>query len=136
LLRAVVGFLFDNRGNVLLIEKNSPAWQKGRLNGIGGKIESGETPLQAMTREFYEEAGARVTSWRQFCTMTGDSYELFYFTSRKETKINPSIDYGKLDWYPVNRLPENILPNLLFLIPMANYKYEITATVIYENPTC
>jgi 8-oxo-dGTP diphosphatase len=134
--KAVIGFLIDTKGNVLLIEKNHPAWQKGRLNGLGGKIESGETPLQAMIREFQEEAGAKVTSWRQFCIMTGDSYELYLFTSKEEITINPSLDEGKIDWYPVDRLPENTLPNLLFLIPMANYTYDITATVIHKSPVC
>jgi 8-oxo-dGTP pyrophosphatase MutT (NUDIX family) len=29
---------------VLLIEKQKPAWQRGKLNGVGGKIEPGENP--------------------------------------------------------------------------------------------
>ena len=57
----VVGFLFDEdarryhktgHGNVVLIEKNRPAWQAGRLNGVGGHIEIGETPDEAISREF------------------------------------------------------------------------------------
>lgn len=31
-------------------------FQAGRLNGIGGAVEPGETPLRAMVREFYEKA--------------------------------------------------------------------------------
>jgi len=39
MIEMVVGFLFDNFSeNVLLIKKNRPAWQKDRLNGVGGKI--------------------------------------------------------------------------------------------------
>jgi 8-oxo-dGTP pyrophosphatase MutT (NUDIX family) len=54
--RYVVGFLFSqDESKVLLVWKNRPAWQNGKLNGIGGKIEAGETPLQAMEREFKEE---------------------------------------------------------------------------------
>lgn len=54
--RYVLGFLFSEDGSrVLLIWKNRPAWQAGKLNGIGGKIEDGEQPLDAMKREFVEE---------------------------------------------------------------------------------
>jgi 8-oxo-dGTP diphosphatase len=134
--KAVIGFLFDGSGNVLLIKKNHPAWQNGRLNGIGGKIEKGETPLQAMVREFKEEAGAAVTSWRQFCVMTGDSYRLYLFTSKEKTHINPGTDEGEIAWYPCDKLPDNLLPNMRFLIPMANYKFDITATVVHKSPVC
>ena len=40
----------ENDTDVLLIEKQDPAWQKGFLNAVGGKIEPGEQPLEAMTR--------------------------------------------------------------------------------------
>lgn len=53
----VVGFLFEaDLQRVLLRLKARPAWQRGKLNGIGGKVEEGETPLYAMRREGREEA--------------------------------------------------------------------------------
>ena len=46
----VAGFMFSSdKSEVLLVEKMSPEWQRGLLNGIGGKIEGGETPLEAIT---------------------------------------------------------------------------------------
>jgi 8-oxo-dGTP diphosphatase len=136
ILRAVIGFLFDGRGNFLLIEKNHPAWQKGRLNGIGGKIERGETPLQAMIREFREEAGAAVTFWREFALVTGDGYKLYLYTAKENVKLNPTPDEGPINWYPVDNLPPNILLNMRFLIPMADYKFNITAKIIHPEPEC
>jgi 8-oxo-dGTP diphosphatase len=136
ILRAVIGFFFDGNGNVLLIEKNHPEWQKGRLNGIGGKIEKGETPLQAMIREFREEAGATVTSWREFAVQTGDEYKLYLFTTRENVKLNPTTEEGHISWYPVDNLPPNILPNMRYLIPMANYKYDITAKITHRETQC
>ena len=54
----VVTFLFTlNMNRIWLIEKQKPDWQKGCLNGIGGKVEKGELPLAAAIRELKEEAG-------------------------------------------------------------------------------
>ena len=56
--RYCLGFMFDPAyERVLLMVKKRPAWQEGLLNGIGGKIESGESCLEAMNREFFEETG-------------------------------------------------------------------------------
>lgn len=60
-----LGFAFDKtRENLLLITKNRPAWQAGKWNGIGGKIEAGETPLHCMVREFEEETGLRTEAFQ------------------------------------------------------------------------
>lgn len=61
----VVGYAFrPDMGAVALIEKRKPAWQVGKLNGVGGKIEPGETPVEAMVREFKEEAGVWIEAMR------------------------------------------------------------------------
>lgn len=62
----VLGFAFNKeKTEVLLIKKNRPDYQKGFLNGLGGKVELGEHALFAMTREFFEECGIRteLTDW-------------------------------------------------------------------------
>ncbi len=61
----VCGFMFSpDKKQVALIRKTKPEWQKDLLNGIGGKIESGESPHEAMVREFYEESGNTYV-WRK-----------------------------------------------------------------------
>lgn len=136
----VVGFLFDSDNNaVCLIKKNRPLWQKGRLNGVGGHIEDGESPKVAMTREFGEEAGERNIDWRQFLLVTGSGYELYCFTAKsdgKSLKNIHSVTDEIIGWYPIDSLPDNILPNMKWIIPMANYKLEITGTIIHESEEC
>ena len=56
-MQYVLGFAFDDLGRVALIRKTRPDWQRGLLNGIGGKINPGEACRDAMMREFYEETG-------------------------------------------------------------------------------
>lgn len=54
----VLGFCFNAALNkVVLIRKNRPQWQAGKLNGVGGHVEPWELPLGAMVREFREESG-------------------------------------------------------------------------------
>jgi 8-oxo-dGTP diphosphatase len=91
-----------------------------------------------MTREFWEEAG-EVIEWRQFILIKGNQYELYCFTARvdsiKLTNMH-SVTDEIVDWYPIESLPDNILPNLKWIIPMANYKFEITGTIIHESEEC
>ncbi len=69
----VVGFAFiENDSGVFMIRKKRPIWQKGYLNGIGGKVKGdGESHWTAMTREFAEEAGVFVPEpdWKHVLTV-------------------------------------------------------------------
>jgi 8-oxo-dGTP diphosphatase len=57
-MRANLIFLLEN-GKVLLIRKKTGLGQ-GKINGPGGKLEPGETALEAAVREIYEELHLRV----------------------------------------------------------------------------
>lgn len=59
-----MGFAVSTDGQrVLLLEKARPAFLAGQWIGVGGHIEEGETPLEAMIREAKEEADLDVTDW-------------------------------------------------------------------------
>lgn len=86
----VVGFAFDeDRKTVVLIRKQRPQWMAGKLNGVGGKVEPGESMLDAMIREFWEEAGvSTVTSdWDHFMTMDGRGWRIHYFRMFNNKKV-------------------------------------------------
>ncbi len=60
----VSGFLFSkDRAKLVLVLKNRPFYLKGKYNAVGGKIDPGEQPIDAMRREFWEETGQNVTDW-------------------------------------------------------------------------
>lgn len=129
----VVGFLFsEDEQEVALILKSKPDWQKGKYNGIGGKIEPGEHALFAMTCEFKEEAGMVILGWREFCVLYGTDYNVHFFTAKGDLKKLQSMTEEKVRVYFVNTLPMFIIPNLKWLIPMALDKDNLDGEV-YEN---
>lgn len=78
----VVGFAFSaDRSKVVLIKKNRPAWQAGKLNGVGGKVDPGETTIAAMAREFFEETGVKTleTDWHYFTKIVGQNGDVSCF---------------------------------------------------------
>ncbi|KKN15175.1 hypothetical protein LCGC14_0988640 [marine sediment metagenome] len=125
----VIGFLFRS-DEVALIQKNRPDWQIGKLNGIGGHIEQGETPLEAMKREFNEEAGELIDKWEHFCTMNYPEADIYCFRLFGEYKIESKTD-EVVSWYSIKDIPDNVIPNLHWLIPLAHYDddYLIQVTI-------
>lgn len=125
----VVGFLFRNGGDeVALIRKNKPSWQKGLLNGVGGKIEFDEHPLTAMIREFEEEAGPFIVNWRCFAVMTlKHGNKIYFYASHEIVEVESKTD-EEVSWYPVAHLRQyGILSNLNWLVPLALDKDNVTA---------
>ena len=58
-----LGFCFnEKKDKVVLIKKRRPDWQKGLLNGIGGKINPNENDHEAQVREFFEETAIDIDS--------------------------------------------------------------------------
>ncbi len=103
---------------VALITKNSPSWQANKLNGIGGKIESGETPSEAMAREFEEETGV-ITSpneWVKFVVLIRESsYQVNFFYLVSEKVFGGHQEDEEVSIYDVANLPENAIFNLKWL---------------------
>lgn len=128
----VVGFLFDtDKANVALIKKTRPAWQAGKLNGIGGKIEDTDaSPAEAMSREFFEETGVRIAAlgWDNFGKLVGirdgrKTAEIWLFRAVGNHELLTTTDEVP-DWYPAFGEPfatylHRMVPNLAFLVPAA-----------------
>ena len=130
----VCGFMFDQDAkHVALIRKERPAWQRGKLNGIGGKVEPNEGIVTAMAREFMEETGqlTRNGNWSYFCLLEGDNFLVPFFavktldsladlksTTDEEVKILHVDDHCIVH-------SSTALPNLKWLVPMALQSFEV-----------
>lgn len=144
--RYVCGFLFmaDGRPDfltdylVVLIRKNKPDWQRGLLNGVGGKIEPGESPEQAMVREFEEETGRPTSGWLPLVTMSFPKavIHFFYLLSSQLVAVRSTTD-EPVEVLRVGHLinwREDLIPNLHWLIPMALHDMKAGApNLIYGN---
>lgn len=121
----VVGFAFFEN-NVLLINKLKPEWQKGLLNGVGGKVEKNEWPPVAMVREFGEETGVTIPQedWRLIATLSGNDFLVNFYACHEivELFFVQQTEAEKPEWFDINNLPSNIIPNLKWLIPLAQDK--------------
>lgn len=108
----------------MLICKRKPEWQKGLLNGVGGKIEEGEYCNVAMSREFEEETGVKTayTDWKKFTEMhMPDEVVVYCFVTRlpRDNDRVRSTTEELVMWHDVDRISAPIIPNLRWLIPMA-----------------
>jgi len=120
----VVGFAINNN-KVLLINKLKPEWQKGKLNGIGGKIEKNENPIDAMIREFEEEAGVSTETkdWIQICNIFSAEglWVVYFFVTEKNVYEAKSVEQEQVGWIDIDNLPDNVISPIQWLLPMARY---------------
>lgn len=139
----VCGFAFNlTITRVALIRKLRPPWQKGLLNGIGGKLESGEVAHEAMAREFEEEAGMVIPHdcWDEFARVSGanlpdSSVWKVHFMRVIGVDLSKlkSMEEEQIEVFPVDTLPTNVIPNLRWLIPLALDQYVKTPIIIEER---
>ncbi len=121
--RATLGFIFSpDFKRVLLIHKNRPANQAGKVNGIGGKCEGDEAFIDCMSREVREETGLNIPNqkWTFVGDITAPHWEINIFaTSIDKTATPTSVTDEQIKWYPVNNLPPECISNLTWLIPLS-----------------
>ncbi len=147
-MEMVVGFLFsEERDKVVLIKKTHPEWQKGKLNGVGGKVQPGETPYAAMVREFKEEAGLNITGWRRFCILHGsarstkmDPWVVHFFVdfAERPESVVSMTDETVLAWDYPDVITEEFgfpphIPNLHWLLPMAEDPDNLLSVVVEDG---
>lgn len=78
--------LFLHSGDEILLALKKRGFGEGKWNGVGGKIEAGETLEAAMIRETVEEIGVTPTKWHAVGELdfvqdanTGDPWHMFVY---------------------------------------------------------
>lgn len=126
----VVGTMFF-KDNKLLIDKPR---KRNTYQMIGGRVEEGESPLQAAIRECHEELGSEaifdenlfelVMEFDEIATSDGITpihFFVFIYNGNLEGKLNTSDEIEAFKWYDSssgtemlsNTLKNEIVPNCL-----------------------
>lgn len=94
---------------VLLVKKNRPVWQAGNYNGVGGKVEKGESRRDAMVREFREETALFTTGeqWNYFGKLEGPDYIVHYYRAYQIRIANWTGTDEPIEAHPIDDIPKN-----------------------------
>ncbi|KWW21163.1 hypothetical protein AS888_16285 [Peribacillus simplex] len=96
----------NNKAEVLMLfRKKDP--NRGKWNGIGGKIEEGETVRESMEREIFEETGLKVKrlTYRGIVTWNETGGMYVYRAEDTGGSLGP-CDEGELAWKPYQWIME------------------------------
>ena len=144
MLKYTICFIKKN-DRILLLNRNKKP-NMGLWNGVGGKIESNESPYDGIIRETWEETGIKLEEavyagnviWK---SETGES-GMYVFLAELPERImidTPiQVEEGVLDWKKIDWIlnPDNhgVVSNIqLFLPKMLRGEYELEHQFFYEN---
>ena len=98
----------------------------GKWNGLGGKLEAGESPEQCVIREVREEAGLEIVGpcyhgLLIFADFAGDDWFVWVFTAAKFSGDLIESNEGHLKWVPDEQVTSlNLWPSDHIFLPWLN----------------
>ncbi len=123
---------------ILMLNRQKKPW-KGAWNGVGGKIQTGETPLECVIREVFEETSITVDptkiydkgvlTWTNFEAI-GVGLHLFLYEVPHDYRLETPIktDEGLLDWKKIVWINdfenEGMAKNIPYFLPTLLTKNE------------
>ena len=123
-----LSFLFTtDLKKVLLIEKKRPEWQKGFLNGIGGKVEGDENFVECIERETFEETNLKINYDNSYKgKLIGNNYVVVvYSTLVEENVIKENLKQTtdeKVKLYDINN-NLNLLSSVKYILPLCKESF-------------
>ena len=129
-------------GKTLMVHRVKKAndMHQGKWNGLGGKLEPGETPEECAIREVFEEAGlvCRNPTWKGLITFPAfsqeeDWYTFLYVMREFEGELINSPE-GDLSWVDDDKLLDlNLWAGDRVFIPWLERPGFFSAKFIYED---
>ena len=99
--------VYDHEGNILVQDRKKPDWPG--LCFPGGHVEPGESFVESVIREVYEETGLtiekpRLCGTKQFQNRKGDRYVVLFYKTDRFSGALKSSDEGEVFWIPRHTL--------------------------------
>ena len=133
IIKAVVGVLRNKQGQILIAERRGDQFMSGYWELPGGKIEVGESNIDAIIRELNEELGINVLDASLHQTMTHKYSDrivkLYIYNIGKYTNTPSGIEGQNIAWCEINNLTNyKLLPTMKAFIDSITLpnKYWIT----------
>jgi 8-oxo-dGTP diphosphatase len=125
----------------ILLKRASRGVSKSKWNGLGGKIEAGETPEENVVREVREESNLIMKSMKKHGVITfyqGSRQNVFFivhlFSSKDFTGEEKGGDEGNLEWFDVNRMPyDEMWMDDPYWMPLVLDGKEFDAEFVFDN---
>jgi len=133
-----LGYVFNEElDKVFLLAIDKPGkLGDGLVNGIGGKVDSTEKPLESMIREFQEETSQIVTHWNKLGVYIGDDYIVHtYISMVKEAYLKEYAgSEGVVRWYDLTEVHylTNLSSNVEMSIQFALAKFNGKPSVEFQ----
>ena len=131
LKKNAIAVIVDKDNKILLLKRGSDPkiWQPSKWALVGGAIEKGETPLQAVKREIEEETGLEIKKFiKTFSIQRNPDSVEHIFACRYEgdpTDIRLNDENTNYGWYDMDEMKYlDIVPNLVEYITIAFKKYD------------
>lgn len=110
-----LSLLFLKREDEILLAMKKRGFGEGRWNGVGGKVEDGETIEQAMVRETQEEINVTPTVYEKMGDIRFDEYfkgeptlmHVHVFTASEWTGIPTESEEMAPRWFSLAQIPYN-----------------------------
>ena len=95
--------VYDRAGNILVQDRKDPSWPG--LCFPGGHVEPGESFVESVIREVWEETGLtienpRLCGTKQFQTKHRERYVVFFYKTDRFSGELKSSDEGEVFWIP------------------------------------
>jgi len=101
-------------GDRVLLGLKKSGFGEGYINGVGGKVDPGETPRQAAVREIHEEIGVKIKQCERVATIVFD--DLFFKGVRRQLIMHCYVssswegepietDEMKPEWFGADQIP-------------------------------
>lgn len=115
---------YASHEKILLVQKDRPMWQRGRLNLVGGHVEQGETAVDAAVRELSEESGLGILGHPSHIGTIEASHCVIFVVQVLvgiDQKIAPRPEETeKVSWYYWDQVRNDprLITNLKTIIPL------------------